>query len=207
MDYENHLLFGKAKKDNKYMIEKDFKEVMRLGKTEANKTKIAFIENELMFINEDGYLQINDRYSLKGKIEKGKKKESKIRIFEKAIKEIYEKSMPREHKKLTLLVTILPYINYYYNIVCHNPTCEYKSQLKVINLKDICEMVEYSDSHISRLKKDLLALRVNGELVVMFNEHDNAKFITINPRVYYKAGAKESEYLDYIAGDFEIKDK
>lgn len=207
MDYENHLLFGSSKKENKYMIEKDFKEVMKLGKTEANKTKLAFIDNELMFINDDGYLQINDKYCLKGKIEKGKKKESKIRVFETAIKELYEKAMPREHKKLTLLITILPYINYYHNVVCHNPTCEFRNQLKIINLKDICEMVKYSDSHISRLKKELLALRVGGELVVMFNETDNAKFITINPRVYYKAGASSVEYLDCIAGGFEYRDK
>ena len=39
------------------------------------------------------------------------KKEEKVRMFENAIKSLYEQSKPSEHKSLALLFNILPKIN------------------------------------------------------------------------------------------------
>ena len=39
----------------------------------------------------------------------------------------------------------------------------------------------------------------------MFGETDNAKFIKINPRVYYGGSVEDFEYLKSVATDFDIK--
>ena len=207
MDYSNNLLYGNFKGEGSYMREKDLQDVLKLSERETDRTKKIFIDNELLLITEDNYLQVNNNFCLKGKIPSKKKRNTKIRIFENAIKELYEKSEPREHKKLTLLISILPYINYSHNIVCYKPDNKFISQMKPMTLKDICKIVKYSAINVSRLKRELLSLRVGGELVVMITETDDAKLITINPKVYYKGGESEKDTLQEICGYFKAKNK
>ena len=199
MDYENKLLFGNGLEETKYMREKDLQEVLKLSKRETSYTREALIKNELILI------EVNKKYCIKGKIESSKKKSQKVRIFENGLKELYEKAKPKEHKKLALLIELLPYINLKFNIVCKNPTCENIKDLKPIDLKEICKIIKYSPNQSSRLKKDLLSLKVNEELVIMFNETGSAKFITINPKIYYK-GTKLDD-LKWLINSFEIKSK
>ena len=204
MDYENKLLFGNGLEETKYMREKDLQEVLKLSKRETSYTREALIKNELIFIK-DNLIEVNKKYCIKGKIESSKKKSQKVRIFENGLKELYEKAKPKEHKKLALLIELLPYINLKFNIVCKNPTCENIKDLKPIDLKEICKIIKYSPNQSSRLKKDLLSLKVNEELVIMFNETGSAKFITINPKIYYK-GTKLDD-LKWLINSFEIKSK
>ena len=68
-------------------------------------------------------------------------------------------------------------------------------------------MFEYSEDNKGRLKKDLLGLRVGKEKVVMFNEIDNAKSITINPRVYYGGNVEDFKTLKGIASYFDLNAK
>ena len=206
MNYSGNLLFGNAKKEiDRYMTEKDLFEVLRLSDRETVRTKKIFKENELIFIDDKGNLQINNKYCVKGTVDINYKKDGKIRIFDNAISDLYTMATPSEHKKLSLLITLLPYINLHNNIICHNPRCEFKAQLEIIDMKEICRIVRYSETQSSRLRKELLALRVGGELVVMFGETDNAKFITINPRVYYGGSVEDFKYLKHVSDDFDIK--
>ena len=207
MNYSGLLLWGNAKKSERYMMEKDLQEILKLGTTETNKTKMALLYNELIFINKGGNLQVNDKFCFKGIVPNIYKKSSKIRIFEDAVRSLYEKSIPSEHKKLALLVMLLPYINIHNNILCHNPLCAPEFQLDIIDLKKLCIMFEYSEDNKGRLKKDLLGLRVGKEKVVMFNEIDNAKSITINPRVYYGGNVEDFKTLKGIASYFDLNAK
>ena len=204
MDYENKLVYGNSTIDaRRYMTNDDLQEILNLGKAVANKTKEALIRNGLMTIDEDNHMLINSEYCLKGKIVKEQFKAMKTRLFERAIKELYEKSYPREHRKLSLLVTLLPFINFYHNVLCYNSECQFDYQIIPINLKQLCKIVKYSENQIGRLKRDLLDLRVGGELVVMLAMTGNAEFIIINPRVYYRAG--NVEILDSVSNKFLIK--
>ena len=204
MDYENKLLFGNGLEETKYMREKDLQEVLKLSKTETSYTKKILIANELIFI-ENNLIIINKKYCIKGKIESSKKKSQKVRIFENGLRELYEKAKPKEHKKLALLIELLPYINLKFNIICKNPTCENIKDLKPIDLKEMCKIIKYSSNQSSRLKKDLLSLKINGELTIMFSETGSAKFITVNPKIYYKGNKLDD--LKWLISSFEIKSK
>lgn len=205
MDYNNNLTYGNGKEEARYMNESDLMEVLKLSKTETFRTKKVFIENELILIDENSKLSINIKYCLKGKIEGNKNKSHKVRIFEQGIREIYERSLPREHKKIALLFEILPYVNFKYNIICTNINCEMLQEINALTIKDICKLINYSENQSSRLKKELLSLKVNNEFVCLLEMTGVSETITINPKVYYKGG--ELEDLQYVIGRFKIKNK
>lgn len=187
MDRENILIYK-----SEYMTENNLHEVLNLAKPVAKKTRIAFIENNLMSIDEKGRLIINRDFCFKGKIGKEQKQSMKTRMFGRAIRELYEKALPREHKKLSLLVTLLPFISFYHNILCHEPEYIEKCKIESMNLSEVADILKYSVNQVSRLKKDLFALRVGGELVIMVCTTDKAEIVKINPKVYYRASDKSS---------------
>ncbi|MBU3186580.1 hypothetical protein [Clostridium estertheticum] len=187
MDYDNILVYGNAKSDRKYMTDAEFRTVLKLSKTMTAKTKQALLSNGLMYIDEYDHIVINKEYCLKGKVVNAHKNALHIRVFENAIRDLYEKATPREHRRLSLLVTLLPFINFNFNIICYTPEAEFEYQIRAMSIKDICRIVEYPETQSGRLKKELLALRVGGELVVAIVETGESETISINPRVYYRA--------------------
>lgn len=196
MNYDNYLSDGR-----KLLKEDDLQDLMLLGKTEYYKTKKYFTDKELIFIDDKGFVLINSKFCKKGEIHKTKCIEV-IRMFNEAIQELYKKSLPREHKKLSLLIEILPYINYKYNIVCSNPEeCDIKL-IKPIKMMELCDMLGYNKGNSSRLKKQLFSLRVNDEKVIGIFEVEDTKAILINPRVYYKANKEEG--LNYLEALFRL---
>jgi len=203
MDYENKLVYGNAKGDRKYMTDTELKTVLKLNKVMTARTKEALLNNGLLYTDEYDHIIINKEYSLRGKIEKVQKKSLYIRVFGNAIRDLYERATPREHKRLSLLVTLLPFINFNYNVVCYTPEAEFEYQIRAMDMKAICRIVKYPISQSSRLKKELLALKVGGELVVAIVETGDSETISINPRVYYRGG--DLEILKPIWKFFSIK--
>lgn len=197
MNYNNYLSNGR-----RLLRESDLQDMLLLGKSEYYKTKDYLLEKDLISIDADGLISINSKYCKKGKINKTKVVEV-IRMFNNSIQELYQKALPREHKKLAILLDILPYINYKYNIICYNPTEENIELIKPIKMPDLCEMLGYDRSNSSRIKKQLFSLRVNGEKVIGLWQVENADALLVNPRVYYKGG--EDSGLDYLEALFSIR--
>lgn len=197
MNYDNYLSNGR-----RLLRESDLQDMLLLGKSEYYKTKDYLLEKDLISIDADGLISINSKYCKKGKINKTKVVEV-IRMFNNSIQELYQKALPREHKKLAILLDILPYINYKYNIICYNPTEENIELIKPIKMPDLCEMLGYDRSNSSRIKKQLFSLRVNGEKVIGLWQVENTDALLVNPRVYYKGG--EDSGLDYLEALFSIR--
>ena len=200
MDYENKLLFGNGLEENKYMREKDLQEVLRLSKREVTRTKKCLIENQFIIINKNKTIQVNEKYCLKGKIPNNKKKSQKVRIFESGLKELYEKAKPREHKKLSLLIELLPYINLKFNIICENPQCEKMEEVKPMNLTKITKLLNFSTSQ--KLKAGLSNISIQDEKAIGMFTIGNKSMILINPKIYYK-GTK-IEDIQYLLNLFKL---
>lgn len=196
MNYDNYLSNGV-----RLMKEDEFKNILKLKDSEYYKTKKCFLENELISIDGKGNILINKRFCKKGEINTAKNIEV-IRMFNNAIKELYDKSLPREHKKLSLLIEILPYINFRYNIICSNPDESNMELIKPIKMSELCELLGYDKTNSSKLKRMLFSLRVSGEEVIGLFEKSCGKAIFVNPRVYYK-GNDEDE-LNLLQEMFRI---
>lgn len=123
-------------------------------------------------------------------------------MFNNAIKELYETALPKEHKKLALLIDILPYVNLKYNIICKNIEEESIENIKSYTLKELCEIINYDKTHSSRLKSDLLKLKVNNQKVVAITNTSDTEIITINPIVYYKG--TDLDDLEYLINIFKV---
>lgn len=196
MNYDNYISDGK-----RLIKERNLEELFGLSKRECQTTKMVFLNNDMIEVTDKGYILINPNICKKGDTIVRRNIEV-IRMFQDSIKELYRRALPREHKKLGLLVAILPYINHKYNVLCSNPEEEYIELVRPISMKQLCDIVGFDATNSSKLKKQLLSLRVNRENVVMLCEKECGKAIFINPRVYYKDMGSE---LDYLEDMFTLK--
>ena len=204
MDYENRLIIRKPNK-NIPIYESELKDLLGLGKSEYYMTRIELVKYDLIKINEDKTIIINPTYCKKGGIMKNKKVE-KVRVFEEAIKELYENTKPTEHKQLALLFDFLPFINYKWNIICKDNTEITKEFIEPYTLKELAELL--GQTNITRFKSKLDKLKLNGKSVVCINRINGKEFITINPKVYYKGGRtiEDMKELEGIIAVFEASE-
>lgn len=190
-NYKNKLI-----EDNKTRAipinENELQILLGLSRMETYRTKTALLNNNLIFIN-NNVVEINSKYCKKGEIMKNKNIE-KTRVFNNAIRELYENSLPREHKKLALLFQMLPYINLKWNIVCKDITEEIRENVEPYSIKEL--MLLLNQTNVTRFKNDLLNLTVGGESVVLIQLANNNNCITINPKIYYKG--TQLDDLKYI---------
>lgn len=174
---DSRVKWGKS--NNKNATIKDLEEILGLSERECRKTKNALIEKGLMTINEDKTIEINEEYAFKGKGKKDMK--GSVKMFDNGFKEIYENATPKEHKRLGILIKLLPTVNYDWNMLCANPEETEEDKIIPLTLKDICAIVGYSENQKSRLKKDLLKIEVNGKAVICIHNIKDKDVISINP--------------------------
>lgn len=125
-----------------------------------------------------------------------------VRIFDKAIQELYKKSTPKEHKKLSLLIDILPYVNFRHNVICKNPEEEDFLKIQPMTMKELCVAIGQDERKPSLLKNKLFKLTVSGEIVVGVFDKVIGSCIYVNPKVYYKGN--NIEELEGLARMFKI---
>lgn len=188
MNYKNYLEYGNAKDENKLMLKRDLFEVLKLSDRETYNTIKYLTENKFIEISEK-YIKVNDDYCKKGSLTNNKNK-GVIRMFDNAIKEIYENSLPKEHKKLSLLIKILPLIHQSTNVICRN------SKEEIIDLVDYYTLSELADelgySAPQKLKKGLMDVKVKGQPVIMISKINNKDMLVVNPLIYYKGNDLKS---------------
>lgn len=165
--------------------EKDLEEILKLKKTALTETKKVFIENELIFINKDKTIKVNPKYAFKGNI-RNRDLRGSVKMFEYGIKDIYENSKPSEHKKIGMLMKLLPLMNYDYNVICFNPEESNEDEIIPLTFKDMCKVVGYNENQSSRLKRELLKLEIDGKAVICIHTIKDKNAVSINPHLFYK---------------------
>lgn len=200
MNYKGYLEYGESKGENKLITKKDLFEMLKLSSKETYNTINYLTNNNMIIIENDRYIKINDEYSSKGQLLKDKKEV--VRMFNKQIRELYENALPKEHKKLGLLVKLLPMIHYSLNIICDNPKEENIKLIRPYNFTEVATMLGYSTTQ--KFKKGLMDIKVNGEPVIMISTIDNRNMIIVNPKIYYKGGKSNFETVKGLINLFEL---
>lgn len=205
MDYDNKLRFGARfrEKERAFMNEKDLQEVLGLSERETRNTKNFLFDLGVLNIDSEGVLFVNKMYSKKGTITESFNRES-TRVFDNTIRKLYEESKAIEHKKLGLFIKLIPYINYKFNILCFNPKEEVEELVKPMDMKDLCEIVGYTQKNSARLKRELFEIKVNGKFTIGTFETGAGSSIVINPNIFY-AGNRLEE-LKWLTAIFRIVD-
>lgn len=194
MDFDNKLRFGTKfrNKHTDYMAIRDLTEVMGLSKNQITKFKNQLLEMDLLSINQDETLNINKRFCKKGNLSQGFKRDS-IRCFEESIQELYINSTAKEHKRLGILIQLLPYLNFNHNVLCFNPEELEAGKLKELKIQDIAVIIGYEVKNSRRLQKELFNISVGGQYVIgKFTYVRCPEAFIINPAVYYKGNNLEN---------------
>ena len=204
MDYDNKIHYGKT--NNGLAVESDLQEILNLKKDTFGDTKKVFISNKLIIINEDKTITINRKYALKGKINNDKLKKGGTRMFEYGIKDIYENAKgTSEHKRIGMLIKLLPCVNYDWNVLCCNPEEKKDSEVVPLTMKDICRVVGYTENQSSRLKKELLKMKIGGKSVFVMHTLNDREAFSINPKLYYKGDNINA--IRFLVALFNMMDK
>lgn len=181
------LIYAATFCDNKgFLMSKDeLREQMGLNKNRWSEFWNEMVDKGIL-CEADGMVHINEKYFFKGK---GTVDANRTRLFCKYIQNIYEScESANDHQQLSYIFKIIPYVNRKTNIVCANPQEQDKSQIKFLRLGDFCEAVGYGRHNARRMAKELLKIRVNGELAVGFFITDLSEdtwTIIVNPNLYF----------------------
>ena len=195
MNYDNILIFDSFKRSkSKYIDESDLREIMNLSRKQLIEfKKICFEDNLLEKIEVEGIpaIKVNKMVACKGKTPTYYNRYS-IRVSINHIQEIYKMATAREHKQLGYLVSLLPYVNFHFSILSHNPECEYKTHLNPLSLQDICKILDYDIKNAGRLLTALRKPTLNGKLVFLTVLYKDSEAFLLNPAVYNKVSSNEA---------------
>lgn len=106
LKFNDSRLMKKINGKNELIKVSDLMNLLKLGKTEYNKTRNILVDNDLIRINKDDSISIDRNISFVRKVKKSNKEEYS-RIFKKSIQELYNNSTAREHKRLALFIEYL----------------------------------------------------------------------------------------------------
>lgn len=184
---------GKLFDSNKHRVKKSsLKNIWdTTSKNSINETYNLLLDCGYIYETEEGYIMINEDLIVKGAIEnfealrKQDYKFTYTRIFVDNLKDMYQGTEPKQRKHLANLFKLLPYVNFKYNILCANPTEIDKTKLELLDWTDLAKICGYNTDNASRLKKDLMKLKIFGYDVIGQFETGSGRTIKINPKVYY----------------------
>lgn len=182
MNYNNILVFGKSKDmEKRKATKKDLKEIMKLKDQQHYDTINYFIKNEFIKINDSG-IHINKSICIRGEIgDSYKEKGVLVRMFDTAIQEIYNNSNTKEHKKIGLLVKLLPYVNKETNIICKNPEETEIGLIKPLKQQEILEILNITKPTTLSLVNIKILNGKEGAFIKASNAFVK-NFYVINPR-------------------------
>ena len=187
-DYDGYLKYGNYSYgvNHGYMTEKDFDEVFKMSKAMITKLKKELYDNNLIIKSKiDDRLIINGSFYTRGELCLGDMLESS-RVFDDGIKELYEKSNPREHKRIGVVIPLLPFLNKYHNILCNKPLERELKYIEPLTLREMWKIIGYDITNEDRLRKQLQNITVKNNPLVAYVSHAKAKFFVVNPALFYK---------------------
>lgn len=167
------------------MKKKNIKELMNLSDRAFTNFFKEVIEKNILIENEDKTFNINKKYFIKGK--KIDYNQEFTRVYIDTIRELYINTNSRNHKCLTYVFKLLPYVDRQSNIVCHNPNDLYNERRKM-TLKDIATFFG-----ISTEKKNIDKF-IKNNLFKIFIVKDSKKYWVFN-QITVKNGGGIKDYF------------
>ena len=190
------------------MDRKKMKELLNLGDTAFKSFLKNCKDNELIY-EVDKKFYINPIYFNKGNVDLLSDDKGYCRLFINTIRELYINCKPSQHKTLTNIYQLIPFIHYSNNMICHNPEC-LENEAKPMNLKDIGIKlkIENNRTNLNRLTKELEKFKVTVEdkeyKLFAYVKVSDKDFFFINPYVIYSGN--NVEQLRKISDTYFFRD-
>lgn len=190
----NENLLVKPGRYNKFvaMTRKDLQMVLGL----SEKPFINFMndaKNNNLIFEADGKYYMSSEYFNKGKV--SFKSKEYTRLYINTVRDLFEHTKPRQHKQLSYLFKLIPKLHHLNNTIVENPDIEDISNVKYMNLIDICRFlgVNCDSKNANRTKKDLLSFHTEYDGVKRYafkhitveGENSRYSYFVFNPAVAY----------------------
>jgi len=97
---------------------------------------------------------------------------------------------------LALVYSVIPFLNFDSNMICHNPNEIVTDKVKPINIKELADILGYEND--SKLKKSLNGINVDGVPMFTFIEgayNRRNKRIIVNPRIIFAGNGEALEQI------------
>lgn len=197
IDYNNREenVLVKHSRNNKieYLTKKDIQSLLKL-KERAYYDFMKEVKEKGLLFEANDKVYLNPNYVNKG--ENTYKNNEYTRVFIDITRNLYENSTSRQHKHLSYVYQLLPFLHYETNILCKNPDEEDRNKLKKLCFTDICRLLNLSDdSHaVNKLKKDLFKFYITkndkryyflSHITIKHGEKQESYYV-INPNVIWK---------------------
>lgn len=193
-----------------YIDKKRFRNLINVSNRIFRNFYNKLIDNNLLK-EDDKKLYINLNYFWRGresiyKKYMGHKLKDFTRIYIKATRDLYEQTESKNHKKLSMIYKLIPFVNWKFNILAENIEETDKSKVKALSINDILQILNYSKNNLTRFKNDFYGLRYNnykifGTFLTNAKYKDNPTYI--NPIVLYRGN--NIEELGVLINMFELK--
>ena len=130
---------------------------------------------------------MNEQYSLRCNT----KNPYKLRVYHKAIRQMYEDIEPED---FGFIYSLIPYIEYDHNILAHNPYEDDTSNLDTLNVNDIAEITELAPR---RVYDEINRLKLSDQPIFITVKSGGGYYFIIDPDVLAR---------NYFAKDDKIRD-
>lgn len=198
--------------DKKRMDLKDVKKILGIkNRSDSNKVITYLLDNSIIQVY-NSYIKVNNKfyhrgftYDYRNKVVKNEKvREGCVRMFDAAIKNLYDIVKPRQHKTVDKLIKLLPYVNVKYNILVNKADVNNKDRdsLNQLSKKDIAEILEHKSNADLEISK--LYLTLSGEKEPIFTKCNNkvyGTFYIINPRFMFKCKLDDIDFTVALFGE------
>jgi hypothetical protein len=189
--------------DNQHYVDKKaLKELLQLSRNKFSEFYSKLIANNIL-TEEGGKLMMNTTYFYRGDLKPIKsqvKDLQHMRMFRQAIRELYGEFTGRKASQLGLLYAVMPFVNFRYNIIAHNPGESVSDHVKPMRLGELADKVGYKD--VKKLRTAMRGIRFDNKPAFLFVEDENdlrSRKIIVNPRIMF---ASNNESLDAIKALF-----
>ncbi|MGP4077295.1 hypothetical protein [Halobacillus sp. K22] len=153
--------------------------------------------NEGILAETDEGLEINPAVFYRGEHVKAIKGEMRYtRLFRQTVRDLYELYNGRSIKKLGVIYSVLPYVNFNFNVLAENPSEVKADEVKPLTIEELAEKLGYEDE--KKLTQTLRSIKYDGQPIFGFveiSEDRRRNKIVVNPRVIYAGNGK---HLDTI---------
>ncbi|MEK4627340.1 hypothetical protein MKZ17_03740 [Solibacillus sp. FSL R7-0682] len=186
---------GRVQYDNGRVIDrKAVEEMFKLSERRARQLFERFI-SEGILSEQDGAVYVNQSVFYRGSISDAPKEVTDLkytRMFKDTVRDLYEKSEGKTIAQLALVYSIMPFLHFGSNAVCHNPDEVIDEQIELMTLDELAVLLEYKDA--AKLKTAMNKVKIGGKPVFGFFENPNdrrTKRIVVNPRAVYAGDGKQ----------------
>lgn len=145
------------------------------------------LKAKAIFLDERDNIVINTNIFKYGKMEEiNMENQTYTRMFNEKLLGLYHNTSKKGRKQIGMMIRLLPYINYKYNVLCKNPDTHIKEEILPLTWMDICDILgQDADATVTRTKNSLMKLKVDGFSVVGQFTTGEGYHLVINPKVYY----------------------